>query len=255
MGLAIATVNGAPRLYAADLRQNKVDMVTSAWAKIDGPADAFVDPNLPAGYGAYGVQAGRQPDHRHLRTKPPSDPPAGVDYRERPGAGLGVVNAFDLEGRFLSRIASPGGVLNAPWGTAHATTNFGAFGGDLLIGNFGNGRVNAFHENADGTWTNSGFLKNTDGRSAGAPGAVGAAVRSGNAASGATNHLYYTAGPFGETQGVVGRIIPNASDVSGTVPATLALTMGTPASFGAFTPGVTKELHGVDDRQRDLQRG
>ena len=63
----------------------------------------------------------------------------------------------------------------------------------------------------------------------------------GNAASGATNHLYYTAGPFGEPQGVVGRIIPNPSDVSGTVPATLSVTMGTPASFGAFTPGVTKD--------------
>ena len=59
--------------------------------------------------------------------------------------------------------------------------------------------------------------------------------------TGQRNHIYYTAGPFGETQGVVGRIIPNPGDVSGTVPATLAFTMGPPASFGAFTPGVTKD--------------
>ena len=56
MGLAIATVGGVPRLYAADLAQNRIDMSsTPQWQLIDAPA-AFVDPNLPAGYGAYGVQ-------------------------------------------------------------------------------------------------------------------------------------------------------------------------------------------------------
>ena len=54
---------------------------------------------------------------------------------------------------------------------------------------------------------------------------------------------------------MVGRIIPNPSDVSGTVPATLSLTMGTPASFGAFTPGVTKDYTASTHGQRDLQRG
>jgi uncharacterized protein (TIGR03118 family) len=241
MGLALATFNGSPRLYAADLRQNKVDMVSSTWAKIDGPAGAFVDPDLPAGYAPYGIQAvGNRIIVTYAR-QPAADPPAGRDYREVPGAGAGVVNAFGLDGKFLSRVASPGGVLNAPWGVAQAATNFGAFAGDLLIGNFGDGRINAFHENADGTWTNSGLLKNTSGAPLSLNGLWALQFGKGNPASGATNHLYYTAGPFGETQGVVGRIMPNPGEVSGTVPATLAVTLGAPAAFGAFVPGVTKD--------------
>ena len=64
---------------------------------------------------------------------------------------------------------------------------------------------------------------------------------SGAANNGQRNHLYFTAGPIGETQGLFGRIIPNPSEAGGTVPATLSLTLGTPASFGAFTPGVAKD--------------
>ena len=234
MGLAIATVAGAPRLYAADLKHNRVDMISSTWQLL--PA-AFVDPNLPAGYGPYGIQA---IGNRVFVTyaKQPTGTPA--NYREIPGAGLGVVDAFDLNGTFLSRVASPGGVLNAPWGTAKADPNFGAFGGDLLVGNFGDGRINAFHENADGSWTQSGQLKTTAGTPLVINGLWALQPGNGNAASGQRNHIYYTAGPFGETQGVVGRIMPNASDVAGTVPATLSLTLGAPATFGAFAPGVDK---------------
>ena len=87
----------------------------------------------------------------------------GAADEELPGAGKGYVSAFDFAGNFLARVAS-GGVLNAPWGIAMADPNFGAFGGDLLIGNFGDGRINAFHENADGTWTPSGTLKALDGQ-------------------------------------------------------------------------------------------
>ena len=243
-GLAIATVNGSPRLYAADLRQNKVDMVSNTWQKIDAPG-AFADPSLPAGYAPYGIQAVGNRIIVTYAKQPPSDPPAGFDYREIPGAGNGVVNAFDLEGKFLSRIASPGGVLNAPWGTALAPASFGAFAGDLLIGNFGNGRINAFHENADGTWTNSGFLKDLQGQPLVLQGLWALQFGRGNAASGATNQLFYTAGPRGETQGVVGRIelIPYPLDVAGTVPATLSLTMGPPAAFGAFTPAIDKDYN------------
>jgi hypothetical protein len=161
--------------------------------------------------------------------------------REVPGAGLGVVNAFDLNGNFLARVASPGGVLNAPWGLAMAATNFGAYGGDLLVGNFGNGRINAFHENADGTWTPSGTLKALGGQDLFVGGLWALQFGRGAAGNGATNQLYFTAGPNGETAGVFGRIIPNPGEVSGTVPATLSLTMGTPASFGAFTPGVARD--------------
>jgi uncharacterized protein (TIGR03118 family) len=235
MGLAIATVNGSPRLYAADLKHNRVDMISNTWQLLP---NAFQDPNLPAGYAPYGIQT---IGNRVIVTyaKQPTGNP--TRYREVPGAGLGVVNAFDLQGNFLARIASPGGVLNAPWGTALANPNFGAHGGELLIGNFGDGRINTFRENADGTWTNTGFLKGTDGNPLVIGGLWALQPGNGNAASGQRAHIYFTAGPFGETQGVVGRIMPNPTDVSGTVPATLALTLGPPASFGAFQPGVATD--------------
>ena len=156
------------------------------------------------------------------------------------GAGKGYVSAFDFAGNFLARVAS-GGVLNAPWGIAKADPNFGAFGGDLLIGNFGDGRINAFHENADGTWTPSGTLKGLNGNPLFIGGLWAIQFGSGAANNGQRNHLYFTAGPNGETAGLFGRIIPNPSEAGGTVPATLSLTLGTPAGFGAFTPGVAKD--------------
>jgi hypothetical protein len=194
-----------------------------------------VDPNLPAGYGAYGVQT---VGNRIIVTyaRQPTNP--GATYREIPGPGLGVVNAFDLQGNFLSRVASPGGVLNAPWGTAPAHPNFGAFAGDLLIGNFGDGRINAFRENANGTWSHSGTLRDLDGDPLFIGGLWALQFGRGAAGNGAVNHLYFTAGPFGEQAGLFGRILPNPTDVGGMVPAQLALTLGPPASFGALTPGV-----------------
>jgi uncharacterized protein (TIGR03118 family) len=236
-GLALATVDGAPRLYAADLRNNRIDMVNSAWGLIEAPG-AFVDPNLPAGYGAYGIQT---VGNRIIVTYARQPEPGTVPYREVRGAGLGVVNAFDLSGNFVARIAGPGGVLNAPWGTAPAHANFGAFAGDLLIGNFGGGRINAFREQPDGTWVHSGFLKTTAGDPLEIRGLWALQFGFGNNNSGARNHLYFTAGPMNETHGVLGRIMPNPVDVGGTVPATLALTLGSAASLGTFVPGTARD--------------
>ena len=153
MGLAIATPSAATARGSTrpTSRNNRVDMVSDTWqlsraGRVRGPEPARRLRRVRH-------PDGRQPDHRHLRAAADGNP---ANYREIPGAGLGVVNAFDLNGNFLSRVASPGGVLNAPWGTALARRRTSAlFGGDLLIGNFGDGRINAFHENADGTWTNT----------------------------------------------------------------------------------------------------
>ncbi|MDA0166025.1 hypothetical protein OM076_37520, partial [Solirubrobacter ginsenosidimutans] len=64
---------------------------------------------------------------------------AGSDD-EAHGRGLGIVDAFDTAGRL--RVAQFGH-LNAPWGLAQAPAGFGRFSGDLLIGNFGDGRISA----------------------------------------------------------------------------------------------------------------
>ena len=154
-----------------------------------------MDPNLPAGYGAYGIQTvGNRIIVTYARE---GCPRASASV---PGAGLGVVNAFDLNGNFLARIASPGGVLNAPWGTALAPANFGFFGGDLLIGNFGDGRINAFRENADGTWTSQRPAEGNNGQPLFIGGLWALQFGKGTAANGALDHLYFTAGPNGETE-------------------------------------------------------
>jgi uncharacterized protein (TIGR03118 family) len=234
-GLAIATVAGSPRLFATDYRQARIDVVSNTWQALP---DAFVDPNLPAGYSPWGIQTiGNRVYVAYARQTAPLNP----NYHAGIGAGFGVVDAFDLSGTFVSRVASPGGALNAPWGLALAPTNFGAYGGDLLVGNFGDGKINAYHENADGTWTQSGTLKNTDGSALVLPGLWALEPGNGAAGNGQRYHVYYTAGGADERSGVLGRIAANPGDVSGTVPATLSLAMGTPAAFGAFTPGVARD--------------
>ena len=232
MGLTLAVTPTGPRLYAADFKHNAVEVYDAQWQLVH--KDRFVDPALPAGYGAYGIQA---IGNRIFVTYAQQGAPNG---RELPGAGRGYVSVFDLDGTFLARVAS-GGVLNAPWGTALADPNFGAFGGDLLIGNFGDGRINAFHEHPDGTWTPSGTLRALDGEPLVIGGLWALQFGFGAANNGQRNHLYFTAGPFGETQGLFGRIIPNPGEAGGVVPATLALTLGAPATFGAFTPGLGAE--------------
>ena len=233
MGLALAITATGPQLYSADFKNNRVEVVNAQWAPVD-MTGKFKDPTLPANYGPYGIQT---VGSRIIVTYAEHAP---VGLRELPGAGKGYVSAFDFAGNFIGRVAS-GGVLNAPWGVAKADPNFGAFGGDLLIGNFGDGRINAFHENADGTFTPSGTLKGLNGQPLAIGGLWAIQFGSGAANNGQRNHLYFTAGPNGETAGLFGRIIPNPGEAGGTVPATLSLTLGTPASFGAFTPGIAKD--------------
>jgi uncharacterized protein (TIGR03118 family) len=117
------------------------------------------------------------------------------------GAGLGYVDVFDLSGNLMQRFAS-GGALNAPWGIALAPAGFGSVGGDLLIGNFGDGKINSFNFT---TGVDSGALTLTGGQPLVIPGLW--ALLFGNGAENApSNALYYTAGPNNQTDGVFGRV-------------------------------------------------
>ena len=68
---------------------------------------------------------------------------ASAPYLPTGGPGHGAVDQFDTNGNFVARIATDGN-LAAPWGVAFAPASFGIFGGDILIGNFGNGMINAY---------------------------------------------------------------------------------------------------------------
>lgn len=203
-GLAIGTQAGAPagasRLYAADFHNGRVDVFDGAFALLSLPATAFVDPALPAGYAPYGIQAVGS----SIVVAYALQDAARVD--EVKGAGLGVVNVFDMDGTLLRRLVSPGGALDAPWGIAMApASGFGALSGALLVGNFGDGRINGYDFTTGalvGTVNNSGTPIAIDGL-------WGIAFGNGANAQPAT-HLFYAAGPADEAHGAYGKIQPIA---------------------------------------------
>jgi uncharacterized protein (TIGR03118 family) len=131
------------------------------------------------------------------------------DKDETPGPGLGIVNEFDTNGNLIGRVAT-GGTLNAPWGLTLAPKNFGPFTGDLLVGNFGDGTINAFDPL---THAFEGQLKTSAGVIS-ISGLWGIGFGNGMA-SGPLNVLYFAAGINGENDGLFGRIsVPEPATLS-----------------------------------------
>jgi uncharacterized protein (TIGR03118 family) len=197
-GLAIGTrpVDGSNFLYANDFANGKIDVFDKNFQRVEMP---FVDPGLPAGYGPFGIQ--NIGGHLFVTFAKQS---GGND--EVAGQGLGFVDEFATDGTFITRVATRG-QLNAPWGLAMAPSNFGRFSGDLLVGNFGDGTINAYAPQGDGTFAHRGQLRTADHKPLTIDGLWGLGFGNGAVAgSGATNALYFTAGPDDETHGLFGRI-------------------------------------------------
>jgi uncharacterized protein (TIGR03118 family) len=122
------------------------------------------------------------------------------------GPGFGFVDVYDANGTFLRRAIS-GGALDAPWGLAIAPAGFGEFGGDLLVGNFGNGWINAYHVTASGQFQFHAALRNTSGQPIVIDGLWG--IGFGNdSAAGPSTSLFFAAGPDDEAHGLFGVIHP-----------------------------------------------
>src|SRR5437763_6809721 len=152
-GLAIGSVGADTFLYATDFHHGQIDVFNSSWGRVT--TMPFVDPGIPAGFAPFGIQniAGQL---FVTYAKQDADAEDEVDAQS-----LGFVDAFATDGTFLGRVASRG-QLDAPWGLAMAPADFGRFHGDLLVGNFGNGRINAYAQAADGTWSHAGQLRLDD---------------------------------------------------------------------------------------------
>jgi uncharacterized protein (TIGR03118 family) len=117
------------------------------------------------------------------------------------GAGNGIVDAFDLQGNFLRRVVTKG-QLNSPWGLALAPAGFGDVGGDLLVGNFGDGTINAYNP-ISGVFIQT--LQDPSGIPLSIDGLWG--LRFGNGGTfGSPNTLFFTAGPNGESHGLFGEL-------------------------------------------------
>ena len=196
-GLALSGNGTTHLLYAADFRNNRVDVFDGAFKPVTKPR-AFVDPMLPRGYAPFGIQAILGDIYV---TYAKQDPAGGDD--EVAGPGFGFVDVYTPDGMLLGRLASRG-VLNAPWGLALAPISFGDFGGAILVGNFGDGTINAFDP---GSGRFLGTLRDQSHRRLRVDGLWGMAFGNGVAAQ-KTNSLYYAAGPNDEADGVYGVIEP-----------------------------------------------
>lgn len=234
-GLAYALNGAVNTLYAADFKHGKIDVFNGTWQKI-AATGGFTDPQLPAGYANFNVQAVKLGQTTYLVVTYALRN-AGGD--ETVGAGLGVVDLFDLNGTLVRRLVGTGGKLNAPWGVALATGSFGSLSNMLLIGNFGDGTINAY-DPTSGVY--AGTVANSQGTPLANVGLWGIAFGNGSQNQPA-NTLYFAAGISGETAGLYGRIDPGASAPDAVAP-TVSLTA--PAA-GTISGKVTLTATANDD--------
>ena len=134
-GLA-SSPTGTPLLFAANFNSGKIDVFDANFAPTT-VSGGFADPNLPAGFAPFNIQ---NLGGKLYVTYAKQD---ALKKEDVAGAGNGFVNIFDLNGNLLQRLVS-NGVLNSPWGVAIAPAGWGIFGGDVLVGNFGDGTINGF---------------------------------------------------------------------------------------------------------------
>jgi uncharacterized protein (TIGR03118 family) len=194
-GLALATTrNRGTLLYAADFHGAKIDVFDDHFAPVNLPG-AFVDRGLPAGFAPFNIQELRG----RLYVAYAKQDAAAED--EVAGAGLGFVDVYDTNGRLLKRLVSQGN-LNAPWGLVIAPKRFGGFGRDLLVGNFGDGKIHAYDAR---NGRPEGGLVNKDGNPIQIDGLW--ALRFGNGTFGTPNGLLFTAGIGDEEHGLLGELV------------------------------------------------
>ncbi len=208
--LTAGTVNGANYIYASDFHNGTVDVFNGQYQLVH-LSGSFTDPNIPAGFAPFGlknvngtlfVTYAKQDAARH-------DDVAGV--------GNGFIDEFTLSGNFIERFASQG-LLNSPHGIAVAPDNFGQFSNALLVGNFGDSKVNAFNVNtgqflgqltsANGQTLilNGGFKKEADTK-----GLWGLTFGDGQNGA-ATNSLFFAAGINDENDGLFGKVTVSGED-------------------------------------------
>jgi len=193
-GLAIGTTQeGSSFIYATNFHSGWVEIYDSnfQWVK------NFTDMTVPEGYAPFGIQ---NINGMLVVTFAKQDEDKEDDVA---GAGFGFVDIFDLSGNMVKRLVSRG-ALNAPWGLALAPANFGRFSNALLVGNFGNGWINAYNPS---TGALLGHLLNPNGSPLAIDGLWGLEFGTGSAASGPTNTLFFTAGPEDESHGLFGKLV------------------------------------------------
>jgi uncharacterized protein (TIGR03118 family) len=188
-------------LYATNFRAGTIEAYDPSFAAPTSVTGNFTDPNLPKGYAPFNdkvingelyVTYAKQDAEKH---------------DDEAGAGNGFVDIFNLDGTLKERLISRG-ALDSPWGLEIAPASFGSFAGDLLVGNFGNGMINAY-DLTTGAFV--GTLDGTDGSPLVIDGLWGLTIGNGSA-GGSLDTLFFTAGPNGESDGLFGSLaVPEPS--------------------------------------------
>jgi uncharacterized protein (TIGR03118 family) len=236
LGLAIATDSaGATLLYAADFGKGTIDVFDQNFHPVTTLAGNFTDPNLPSGYSPFNVQAiGNQLYVEYA--------PVNAILSGTAGPGQGVVDVYNADGQ-LQQTLIQGGHLDQPWAVAMAPSGFGRFSNDLLVGNFGDGQINAFNP-TNGQFV--GVLKDAGGQPVTVRHLWGMAFGNGGAA-GPTNTLYFTAGlsshlaPSGRPfHGLFGSLQPtHEQGQQGDAPMTAAAIMASPTTSSPILSALT----------------
>ena len=190
-GLAIGNNGTGDFLYATNFSSGKIDVFDSLFAPAT-LAGSFTDPTMPSGFAPFNIQNLLG----NLYVTYAKQNAAGHD--DVPGPGNGFVDVFDLNGNLVRRLIS-NGALNSPWGLALAPSNFGDFGNALLVGNFGDGLINAFDP---GTGAFLGQIQDDKCNPIVIEGLWG--LKFGNGGNGGDpDRLYFTAGIPGPPPGAV----------------------------------------------------
>ena len=230
-GLAMITNNGANFLLATNFRSGKVEVYDSNF-KLTNLSGTFTDPNLPAGYAPFGIHVITANSQTKiyvtyaLQDTPKHDPVHA--------AGDGVVDVFDTNGNMIQTFVMQGDMhTNAPWGVVVPPAGFGAFAGDVLVGNFGDGVLNAY--TPAGAFIDS--VKDAGGNVI-TNLSLWDLVFGGGGAAGDANTLYLTAGGMAEMHGVFASLVPtqasggNTPDFSVSVsPTSATVTAGASSNF------------------------
>ncbi len=205
-GLALGADANGPMLYATNFNAGTVDMFDGTFTQVNGSGD-FADWSLPRGYAPFGIMT--LPNNHVIVTFALQD---DAKHDDVAGYGHGFVDEFDADGFLLRRLIS-GAELDSPWGLAVAPADFGAFGGALLVGNFGDGRINAYSLPHNGMGSGGGrgegfffffpgfggsrfldTLRDADGHPITNLGLWALHFGSGSPNGGPTTSLYFTAG-------------------------------------------------------------
>jgi uncharacterized protein (TIGR03118 family) len=192
-GLAIASNQHGTFIYAANFHDGRIDVFDSGFAPATH-SGSFADSQIPSGFAPFNIQ---EIGGRLYVTYAKQD---ADKHDDASGPGNGFVDVYDTNGHLVRRLIAHG-ALNSPWGLTEAPDHFGAFSGDLLVGNFGDGSIHAYNPR---TGALLGQLKNSDGNPIAIDDLWG--LRFGNGVTGTRHSLLFTAGIGDEQHGLFGEI-------------------------------------------------